>query len=85
MSNDENTCNNNDENNTMGLSNAVTAVTPVTDENKLIYELQQELLLYPTTMYRLYEGGDTWACNNCMDKGDKWYMKNHICKMNKKQ
>jgi hypothetical protein len=32
-----------------------------------------------TSMYRLGHS-DTWACKNCRQKGDKWYMQQHLCR-----
>jgi hypothetical protein len=84
MLNEENTIYNNDENNTRGLANAVITVTPVTDENTIESMNYNRNIALPYNMYRLYEGGDTWACKNCNDKGDKWYMIKHVCRMNKK-
>ncbi len=36
---------------------------------------------------RLYPGSDVWVCKNCNERGDKWYVLNHLpnCKNNKKQ
>ena len=31
------------------------------------------------SIYRLGHS-DTWCCNNCRQKGDKWYMQQHLCK-----
>jgi len=28
---------------------------------------------------------DRWSCENCKDRGDKWYMLRHTCKHNKKK
>lgn len=36
-------------------------------------------------LYRKWSGSDTWACPNCNDSGDKFYMVDHICRMNKKK
>ena len=43
-------------------------------------------IVYPESregIYRLHPHRDTWVCNYCDDKGDKWYMLVHVCK-NKK-
>ena len=85
ISNNEKICNNKDENNSKGLTNTVTAVTAVTTTGTRESMNYNRNVALPINMYRLYECGDTWACNKCNDKGDKWYMKKHICKMNKKQ
>jgi hypothetical protein len=31
------------------------------------------------SIYRLGHS-DTWACKNCRQKGDKWYMRQHLCR-----
>ena len=31
-----------------------------------------------------WPGYDNWACPNCNISGDKWYMLEHLCKMNNK-
>jgi hypothetical protein len=74
------------ENNTVGLSNAVITVTPVTTQNTtkdLDYNIISNL---PDTLYRLYKRGDIRGCKNCNQRGDKWYILNHYpnCKMDKK-
>ena len=70
-SNDENTRYNNDKNNSKGLANAVTTVTTVTAKNTTeLVDCNRNTYLH-NNLYRLYEGGDTWARNNCMDRGDK--------------
>jgi hypothetical protein len=37
----------------------------------------------PGSIYRLGHS-DTWACNNCRQRGDKWFMQKHDCKGAKK-
>jgi hypothetical protein len=63
----------------------VIIVTPVTNENTTESMNYNWNVTPDDNLYRLYEGGDMLACNNCMDRGDIWYMKKHIYKMNKKQ
>ena len=68
----------------MGLTDTVITVIPVTNKNPsdtINYNIPNNLT---DNLYRAYERGDTWGCNNCTDKGDKWYMLTHNCKMNKK-
>lgn len=36
-------------------------------------------------VFRKWPRSDIWACLNCNDSGDKWYMLDHICKKNKKE
>jgi hypothetical protein len=31
------------------------------------------------SIYRLGHS-DSWACKNCRQKGDKWYMRQHLCR-----
>ena len=31
-------------------------------------------------LYRKWPGSDTWACPNCNETGDKWYMVEHCAK-----
>jgi hypothetical protein len=33
----------------------------------------------PNSIYRLGHS-DTFACHNCKQRGDKWYMRQHLCK-----
>jgi hypothetical protein len=75
---------NNNENTSMGLDNTVITVTPVTDKNTSKYIDYNIITNLPDNLYRLYERGDKWACYNCNDKGGKWYMLQHNCKMNRK-
>jgi hypothetical protein len=81
----ENISYNNDENNTMGLPSRVTPVTPVTNPDILKPVDYNIISNLPDNLYRLYERGDKWACKNCNDTGDKWYMLKHNCKMNNRK
>ena len=74
----------NDDINTKGFPRAVTAVTAVTTPNTSKVIDYNSVTNLPDNLYRLYERGDKWGCNNCTDKGDKWHMLTHNCKMNKK-
>jgi len=65
----------------MRLDNTVIIVTDKNITKSLDYNINST---NSDNLYRLYERGDTWGCNNCMDKGDKWYMLKHNCKRNKK-
>jgi hypothetical protein len=71
-------------NNIKGFPSTVITVTTVTNENTPKSLDYQNNTVLPDNLYRLYEGGDRWACNNCNDRGDRWYMLHHNCKMNKK-
>lgn len=57
--------------------------TPV---NSKLYENEIELqrMIKERGLYRKYPGSDKWACPNCNDSDDRFYMVNHICRMNKK-
>jgi hypothetical protein len=33
----------------------------------------------PKSIYRIAHS-DTWACNNCRQKGDKWFVQKHQCR-----
>jgi hypothetical protein len=41
-------------------------------------ELEPESII-SKSIYRLGHS-DTWGCNKCKSKGDKWFMRQHICK-----
>lgn len=51
-----------------------------------VLERQKEIekKINETELYRKWPGSDIWACPNCNDIGDKFYMVGHICKNNKK-
>jgi hypothetical protein len=34
----------------------------------------------PPPIYRKQPHGDTWGCRDCNDRGDKWYMQDHLCR-----
>ena len=34
-------------------------------------------------IYRTQPNGDRWACEDCKDRGDKWYMQDHACSRSK--
>ena len=38
-------------------------------------------------LFSIYANGnsDRWFCDNCKDRGDKWYMMVHTCKYNKRK
>ena len=46
-------------------------------------ENEVEAKIKEKQLYRKWPGSDTWACSNCNESNDKWYMLEHICKMNK--
>jgi len=56
-----------------GSEISVITVTKVTDPQP-----------YQEKIQRSYPHSDVWTCSNCNDRGDKWYMLKHPCKMNKK-
>jgi integrase len=37
-------------------------------------------LYLPDSIYRIYPHSDIWACNNCKQRGDKWFMRQHPCR-----
>jgi hypothetical protein len=41
-------------------------------------ELEPESII-SKSIYRLGHS-DTWGCNKCKSKGDKWFMIKHVCK-----
>jgi hypothetical protein len=82
--NEDKTLHHDDETNTMGFPRTVTAVTAVTNKNTSEIDNYTRANTVSQSIYRFYETGDIWGCNNCMDKGDKWYMLKHKCRMNKK-
>ena len=81
ISNNENIIYDNNGNNTKGFPRAVTAVTNNNTVKGLSYT---DNTILPENLCRFYEKSDRWCCNNCNDRGDKWYMLQHNCKMNKK-
>jgi hypothetical protein len=48
-------------------------------------EKQTDNRIKETQLYRKWPGSDILACPHCNTTGDKWYMLDHLCKMNKKQ
>lgn len=59
--------------------------TKVLDVLKVLeYNKKVEGQVNDRGLYRKWPRADTWACPYCKDNGDKWYMVEHICKMNKK-
>jgi hypothetical protein len=81
MVSNENIGHNHNENNTKGFSRSVTAATNENTTKSLAYHNNT---VFSDNMYRLYQGGDRWACNNCNERGYKWYMLQHKCKMKRK-
>lgn len=71
---------------TIEPSNAVIAVTLVTnttlDKNYFTSTKQNNRENNYTNLYRKWKGGDTWACQNCRLTGDKWFMQKHLCRGN---
>ena len=70
-----------------GFPNTVITVTRVTDKDitkSLNYDGNTTTIVLPDTLYRLYEEAILGSGKNCTDKGDKWYMLEHNCKMNGK-
>jgi hypothetical protein len=49
----------------------------------LEHEKQIEDKIKEKQIYKQWPGSDTWACPHCNITGDKWYMLEHPCKMNK--
>jgi len=84
ISNNENIIYDNNGNNTKGFPRAVTAVTAVTNNNTVKGLSYTDNTILPENLCRFYEKSDRWCCNKCNDRGDKWYMLQHNCKMNKK-
>jgi hypothetical protein len=35
-------------------------------------------IIHTSSIYRLGHS-DTWACEDCKQKGDKWFMQQHLC------
>ena len=84
ISNNENIIYDNNGNNTKGFPRYVTAVTAVTNNNTVKGLSYTDNTILPENLCRFYEKSDRWCCNKCNDRGDKWYMLQHNCKMNKK-
>ena len=61
-----------------GLIGAVEISVP----NKDLFGPNSGKALTPP-IYRTYSGGDRWACHDCKDRGDKWYMQDHACSRSK--
>ncbi|MER5176630.1 MAG: hypothetical protein ABJB73_12785 [Candidatus Nitrosocosmicus sp.] len=77
----ENISHNNNYNNTKGFPRTVTTVTASNTSKIVDYNIITDI---PDNLYQLYERGDIWCCKNCNQRGDKWYMLKHNCKMNRK-
>jgi replicative DNA helicase Mcm len=60
------------------------AITPIIKRNLQSKYSVEFPLNISDIANRLYEGSDIWLCKMCNQRGDKWYMLQHNCKMNRK-
>ena len=56
-------------------------LTPATEASKEVQLAKTNPS--PPPIYRTRPDGDYWACHDCKDRGDKWYMQDHHCSHSK--
>ncbi len=59
------------------MTEAAEVADAITQESTAVkrHEAEQQI---PDLIYRVRHS-DTWACKNCRQKGDKWFMQQYVC------
>jgi rubrerythrin len=61
------------------VAEAAKVAEAVTQESTAIKGQKAERQQVLESIYRI-EHSDNWACKSCRQKGDKWFMQQHICR-----